>query len=335
MLTLSDKRAVTIIKRTLDKLQVDLTGFNVLTEVGSGFYKYTPIIAALGGAKEVNACTRDSRFGRGADNISACKLICDYLGLANVNFFNNEIPADKIRSSNIITNSGFLRPLNEEFLRHINSQTTVIPLMFEAWELRSDDIDIDYCNREKIRVAGTWENHPGIMVFNAIETLAVKMAFEAGYEVYQNSIAVWGDQHFGKRAGEGFQKAGASRVSYVNTVREIDSVIGEIDFIYVCNYFEEKPYFGINGLFESIEAKLVERSIGIVHLFGSVDAVYAGNKGISVYPQVNGKPKQMTFTLGHVGLIPIINLLCAGFKVGDEMLNGKISSLSQPITFDV
>jgi hypothetical protein len=333
MLTLSDKRAITIIKRSLDKLQVHLTGFNVLTEVGSGFYKYTPIIAALAGAKEVNACTGDSRYGKGVDNISDCKAICDFLGLPNVNFFNNEIPADKIRSSNIITNSGFLRPLNEKLLRHIDPDTTVIPLMFEAWELRTDDIDIEYCKKANIRVAGTWENHPDILVFNAVEALALKMAFEAGYEVYQNNIVVWGDDHFGTKAYQGFLKAGAASVVRINTIDELKRSIEGIDFIYLCDYFDEASYFGLNGKFESFELLFAENSIGIVHLFGAVDTTYLKAKNIFVYPEVKGRSRQMTFTLGHVGLKPIINLQCAGFKVAQDMLQGRLSSLMQPISF--
>ena len=41
----------------------------------------------------------------------------------------------------------------------------------------------------------------------------------------------------------------------------------------------------------------------------------------------------MTFTLAHVGLLPVIRLLTAGFKVGQESLQNKISNLTQPINF--
>ena len=38
----------------------------------------------------------------------------------------------------------------------------------------------------------------------------------------------------------------------------------------------------------------------------------------------------MTYTLAHLGLLPVIRLLTAGFKVGQERQN-KISDISQPI----
>jgi hypothetical protein len=53
--------------------------------------------------------------------------------------------------------------------------------------------------------------------------------------------------------------------------------------------------------------------------------------GMNVYPSRNGLAKQMTFTLGHVGLRPIINLQTAGYRVAQDLLKGTISNISQLI----
>ena len=59
---------------------------------------------------------------------------------------------------------------------------------FEAWEARKEYVDIGYCNRRGIKVAGTNESHHQLNVFTQVGHLALKMAFEAGYEIYGNKI---------------------------------------------------------------------------------------------------------------------------------------------------
>jgi hypothetical protein len=52
---------------------------------------------------------------------------------------------------------------------------------------------------------------------------------------------------------------------------------------------------------------------------------------INIYPAFNGNSEQMSFTLSHVGLLPILKLQIAGYRVAYEMLNNQITSISQPI----
>lgn len=333
MISFADQRALRLTRQAIKTLDVNLDGYTVLTEVGSGMYKYTPIIASMCGARRVVACTRDSRYAKGSENIDHCSALAKSTGIGNITFYNGTIPTEEIREADIITNSGFLRPLDKNFLSHVDPKRTVIPLMFEAWEIRKSDIDIDYCAKNGIRVAGTWENYPSIKVFDSVGTLAVKMAFEAGYEVHGNNIVVWGDEHFGKQALEGFLKVGASTVELVNNIDRLKDLLPSADFIYICDYNADQPYFATGGLFEQLETTMAENLTGVVHLYGDVDAEYLASRRINVYPRFNGRSKLMTFTLGHVGLRPIINLQTAGFKVAQEMLTGNLSPLSQPVTY--
>ena len=99
----------------------------------------------------------------------------------------NEKPDSDIEEATIITNSGFLRPLNREFLVK-RRPDVVIPLMYGAWEIRESDIHINAANELQIKIAGTFENHESIRVFNGVGPLAIKLALEAGFEVYKNNI---------------------------------------------------------------------------------------------------------------------------------------------------
>ena len=68
-----EHRAIRIILDCIDRLELSLTGLTVLTEVGTNYYLYTPIIAALAGAKRVYAWTADTPYGLGSKTIKKCK----------------------------------------------------------------------------------------------------------------------------------------------------------------------------------------------------------------------------------------------------------------------
>lgn len=324
-------RGIKLIETAIKNLELDLTGLTVLTEVGSGQYLFTPIIAALAGAKRTYAFTRDSGYGKGADIVNDCKEILEgSINSGSIEFHVNFLREEIISKADIITNSGFLRPLNGDFLKNIKKDV-VIPLMYEAWELRNADIDIDYCKENNIKVAGTWENHPGIKVFENVKILALKMAFEAGYEVFQNKIIVWSDDDFGENVKSAFQLAGASEVIVTTDFQFLINNLENVDFIFICDYDELKDYFGDNGLMNLNEMIKVNSNFGVVHLYGEVNIEILNKNNLYAYPMKSGAAQKMTFTLGHVGLKPIIDLQVAGFKVAQELINGNYSSLTQII----
>lgn len=334
MIQFEHRRAIRLIQKGIDALKLNLSGFSVLTEVGSNNYLYTPIIAAMAGAKKVYAWTADTSYGTGGSIKENCMALCHAIGVhERVSISVNEKPTEQVEKADIITNSGFLRPLDDRLLDHAHPGV-VVPLMYEAWELRSQDIDIDYCRKRNIKVAGTCENHPSLKVFDSTGALAVKMANEAGFEVFGNNIVVWSNDHFGKVSAEAFKRAGASNVMLCHEVTPaFFADFSHVDFIYFCNYKEQVPLFANNGIFDIEKLTSMNESFGIVHLYGDVDNEFLKQHGVRVYPDRPGKPQQMTFTLGYLGLLPIINLQIGGFKVASQMLLDEKSDLMQPITF--
>ena len=326
-------RAIEIIEQTIRTLDLNLKSYVVLTEVGSNNYIYTPIIPLLAGAKKVYAWTRDSSYGNGEEITASCFKIAEALGLENrLEFSINKINSEHINKADIITNSGFIRPINQALLKYAKPNIAV-PLMFEAWEIRNQDLDIEACTSNKVRVAGTWENHPKINVFNYVKELTLKLLFEAGYEISGNKFIIWSSDHFGEKAEEVLKYNNAEEVIVTTDYNVLLSHIKNVDAVLLFDYHETRDYFSPNGLFNLNELKQVNNHFGIVHLYGSVDVNYLREKNIQVYPDKNGKAQNMTFTLAHVGLLPVIRLLTAGFKVGQESLQNKISNLSQPINF--
>lgn len=315
---LENNRVLNKIRKKIVELDLDLSGYNILTEVGSLEYIYTPIIAALGNANKVFAYTKDSKYGLAKDIISQCQKILKSIDLLDkVEFCSDEVSEDHLENADIITNSGFIRPLDEYKLKHI-SPTTVIPLMYEKWELRDSDIDIDYCKSKNIKVAGTWENHPSLLVFNHIGPLAIKMALNAGYEIYENKIIIWSDDHFGEVTKQAYINLGAKEVILTSDETILNDNINEVDFIFICDYDEEREY-GTKDFFNFENLLNKNQNFGIVHLYGKINYEKYNNLLTNIYPPFDGVPNIMTFTLGHLGINPIVNLQVSGFKVAESL----------------
>lgn len=323
-------RCARIIKEAIKLLKLDLSGLTVLTEAGSGLFMYTPIIAAMAGAKQVYAWTKDSTYGRGADIVDDCQEVMQALGADNrIAFAVNETPVRHLQEADIVTNSGNLRPLDEAKLAHLQRGKAVIPLMYEKWEARASDLDIDYCLKAGIKVAGTWENHPDLKIFDNCEQLMIKLALEAGYEIRGNRIIVFSGDHFGDLAVSGFEKMGAERVLHVRQTSDIYIHAADADFIFFCDYKNEAVLFGNDGLLDAGRLKQLNPALGIVHLAGDIDHEVVKATGLSVYPDKRGYAVRMTQTLAYLGPRPLLLLQAAGLKVGELLFKGIPSDLAQ------
>lgn len=322
-----NKRIVNRVIWRIDQLGLDLTGEIVLTEVGFNNYLYTPIIPALARAKKVFAWVKDSSFGDADSIINSCNALAGELGCSDlIEFFKGDFCREHLEQATIITNSGFLRPLDKNKLKWVREEA-VIPLMFEAWELRGEDIDIEYAKQKGIKIAGTWENHPNLEVFKHVGPLALKMVFEAGYEVFNNNILVWSNDEFGEEAAKAFKLAGANSVLLTDEINRLKN-LKEIDFIFFCHYKEVRSVHDI--LLKNIHQKKLS-NLGIIHLYGDLNFSLLKNRVYRIYPEKDGYNKTMSFTLSHVGINPLIDLLVSGFKVGQLLRSNKIDSLVQII----
>jgi hypothetical protein len=74
-----------------------------------------------------------------------------------------------------VTNSGQVRAIDNEVVAHLKSGC-VLPLMYEAWEYRPADVDLDACRSRGIQIAGTNEEHPAVDVFAFLGVLAVRVS---------------------------------------------------------------------------------------------------------------------------------------------------------------
>ena len=319
-------RAIKLIESIRDKLNLSLKGYKVLTEVGSNNYIYGPIIPLLCGAQKVYAFVKDTNYGKADEIKTACLEIATALGLEkNLEIETNVLNDNWLGKCDIITNSGMLRPFDTKKLSKFK-KNAVLPLMYESWELRSQDIDISYCKEHNIKVSGTWESHPDIKVFDYVEILCLKMAFEAGFEVLGNNIFIWSNDHFGDKIKNSFIKNGANKCILSNDLNLLLKNAAVLDFLFISDYDELRDYsklLDINNLIK------INPNLVIIHLYGNLDFKEFSKIGFEIFPKKNGKSQLMTYSLAHAGLIPIINLQVAGYKVATEMLKNEYTLISQ------
>ena len=140
-------REVKIIKECIDKFQLNINGLTVFTEAASGYYALTPLIALMAGAEKVYAIAKDSRFGRKEEVKENLLKLAERMEIET----KPEIIFDYsgIEDADIITNLGSVRPVNSRLINRLKKHA-VIPLMWETWEFREEDLDIRECLKKNI-----------------------------------------------------------------------------------------------------------------------------------------------------------------------------------------
>ena len=122
-----------------------------------------------------------------------------------------------ISSADIVTNLGHIRPLDKLFLNRLKG-TVAIPLMFESWEFRAEDIDLREYRRIGIPVLATNEEHFFLQTTRYLGHLVFKLLLELEIEVFKSDVLVWGSGKFGTTVSDTLVKAGA-RVNYLEIGR--------------------------------------------------------------------------------------------------------------------
>jgi len=323
-------RIFSSVKNTVKDFDVNLNGLNVLTEAASGYYMLTPIIAALAGAKNVYALTKDSQYGRAVDIAEATKLLANHweVGERIKVLFSRE--DSEIAKADIITNLGHVRPLNKNFLSKLKS-TAVIPLMWEAWEYRPEDIDLSECRRLGIPVLATNEESPSLKIFNYIGYLAIKLLFELDIEVFRSKIVVIGSGKFGDKTIEALKNAGSCAIYLkpedleTSTQSQIYQILKECDAIVLVEHIYKKQLIGPHGFISANVLHDLNPGIVFVHITGNIDEIDVKSSGIFHRPEKFANAGYMSVTTEYLGPRPLIALHTAGLKIGEVLSRARLA----------
>jgi hypothetical protein len=124
------------VHRAIAETALDLAGKVVLTEAATGAYVATPVIAAMAGPKRVYAFSRPTSYGSVEEVAALIGDLAAFCGVSDRITVVEKLTPEILGSTDVVTNSGHLRPLNSDFVDQLPSRA-VIALMYEAWEFRS------------------------------------------------------------------------------------------------------------------------------------------------------------------------------------------------------
>ncbi len=316
---LNPYRLLSLIRKQISFLQLNLSGLTILTEAASGAYVVTPIIASLAGAERIIALTQDSKYSTSDDVITqtrALEALCD---VATVIELYRERSLDLFSQADIITNLGFVRPLDKNVIFTMKN-TAVIPLMCETWEFRPGDVELDACRNRNIPVMGTNEDFPGLDVFSYSGFLCAKMLFEAQIEIHKSNIMVIGSDKFGSVIARYLSGSGA-HVKHINNLKNLaPKELSELDALVVADYTRPDIIIGKEGDMSSESFASHATGVTVVQFAGKIDVHDLIVRGITVYPGTDLHAHRMLQTLAYLGPRPVVDLHSAGLKVGELML---------------
>jgi hypothetical protein len=315
-------REYKLIKLAIKKFDLDLSGLTVYTEAASNEYLWTPIIAAMAGARKVYAITRNSSYAS-ADRVQESTMEhAQILNLEDCIEVVRKKKKKQIAQADIITNLGFVRPIDKRMIRWIKGEA-VISLMWEPWEFRESDLDLAECRERNVTVLGTNEQNPRVRTFKYVGLTVLKLLFENRIEVNGCRIVLLGSGVFLEETKSCLQKNGAK----VEVIHDFNRCLELPCDCVVCveHHDQEICLIGENGL---LHRDNVAGGIPfILHICGKVDIEYIQRMGWTCVPEEPAAPGMMSFTTAYLGPKPVIDLHAAGLKVGQAYLAGDRDSL--------
>lgn len=326
------RRLAALIEAAVERCRLDLTGKVVLTEAACGAYVVTPVLAACGGADRVYAMTRATSHGTIEEVTRQTLELARLAGVRDrIEIVTGRSPAI-VAQADIITNSGHVRPIDGEMIAWMKPSACV-SLMYEAWEFRPGDVDLDACRSRQIKVAATDERHPDVDVFSFLGMMAVKLLLDAHVAVYRSSILLLCDNPFSSFMSGALRRAGAT-VDVVERVVEAPRN-KRYDAILVAIKPKAVPVLTV------ADARIIAANwpgAVVAQFWGDVDRSALADLAIAVWPDNAPVAGHMGILPSAIGPEPVIRLQAGGLKVG-ELLGRPMSmpdaahDCLQPIDF--
>ena len=302
-----------LIQEAIDRCRLDLRGLTVLTEAATGAYVVTPVMAAMAGAGRVFAVTRTNRFGTARETAAETEALAALAGQESRIEFLAGVTEEAVSQADIITNSGNVRPITAEMIQWMKTGA-VIPLMYENWELRASDVDLEACRRRGIAVAGTNESHPAIEVFSFLGMIAAKLLFDAGVSIYKSRLLLLCDNTFLPHIESALDRCGAFVHSAGSALGNLGSQ--EFDAVLVAMKPRSGPVISAGEM-----RRIAAHSPGVMLLqyFGDIDRDLAAAAGLMVWPAEAPAPGHMGVLPSAIGPEAIVRLQSGGLKAGEVL----------------
>jgi hypothetical protein len=319
-----DRKFLRLLHEAIKRFELNLDGLSIFTEAASGHFMATPLIALEAGAFQVFAIAKDSRYG--TRQMIGEGVVSQASHLSNPSRLNIVYDYEQIGKADIITNLGFVRPIDAKLVAQLKSQA-VIPLMWETWEYRPADLDLAACRQKGIMVLGTNEQHSKLNFHRYLGHLAARLCYEAGLELCDSRILLLADCRFGPPIQHHLQLVGAhtfwhspSRGDSLEDPK-FKSFLQEANAILFAEHSYTNMLAGPDSWLGPLLCQRFNGGIKCVHISGVIDTAWLKELGFPVFPELSNPitPHTMSHTTGYLGGRPIVELHTAGLKVGETM----------------
>jgi hypothetical protein len=290
----------------IELLKLDLSGLRVVTEAATGAYVVTPVIAAAAGA-EVTALAKESRYGSVSQVRNQTRRLAREMGVDGNITIVESLGDHDWQAADVITNSGHLRPLHAGIIERLKP-AAVIALMYEAWELRTTDLDVEACRKRGVRVTGTNERHQDVGIFDYLGLVVVKAMLEAHHSLIDEDCLLLCDNAFGP-AVQRILEANGVRVTVDDGFKTTHTTHWDT-IVVACTPVNSG---GSRVFLDGLQADLY------CQLWGDVDRTSVAGTWL---PEAEPKEGHMGLTLQSLGPTPIVKLQTAGLKSAEVVLRG-------------
>ena len=304
------------IKESIKKFNLNLEDKIVCTEAATGNYVVTPIIAALAGAK-VWAITKNSKYGSIEEVKSQTYTLANKLDVLNkikIITSYDELEMDKI---DILTNTGFNRPINKKVVDKLSSNC-VIPLMWEPWEWRKEELDLKACYEKGIKVYGTNESDPRLKTMDYIGYIVLYFLLKNKLSPFSANVLVIGCEKFVMPIVYRLEKNDYEFCKIIDYKENINNV-SDYNAIVIADNLSDRLIIGkdINAF---IQLKDLSKEALLIHIAGNIN-LYGEN--VKCEPKEPKVFPYMSFTTDFIDNQAVIDLHTAGFKVAEGMLKAN------------
>jgi hypothetical protein len=303
-----------LMREAVERCGLDLAGTAVLTEAATGAYAVTAPLAALAGA-QVTALARDSRYGSARDAEDAVMGLARAAGVAERVRVTQVIPQN-LSGYGVVTNSGHLRPIDAPMIARLPPDS-VIALMFEAWELRDGDIDIDACRARGIRIAAVNERHAAVDVFSYLGPLALRALQDAGVACYGGRIALLCDNDFGPSILRSLTCNGAEAAIFTEVAALPQGIW---DAVLVALHPHAEPRIDAAA---ATRLAAVAADAAIVQIWGDIDRAALAAHGFQAWPPHAPRAGHMAVLLSDIGPEAVVRLQAGGLAAAARVWRGE------------
>lgn len=308
------------ISKSNQKFKLDLRGKTVLTEAASGNYVVTPIIAAIAGAKKVYAYTKNSQYGTIEEVVKQTTQLANLCNVETIIKIVTNLNDVNFHDIDILTNTGFLRPINSDIIDNLKTNC-VIPLMWETWEFRKDDLDLEACHSKGIKVYGTNEDDDRLKTKEYIGYMVLKFLLDLKHTPMSSNILVLGCDYFNPYIEKVLNQNNYNYLLIDRYDEKID--VSKFEVIVLAEHYKEDLLIGRNAF---IDVEELHRNIDVIHICGNVDFTGAT---FNYIPEKPAKFGYMSYTADYMGVEVVIDLHTAGLKVAEGMLKANEMDLDK------